>query len=76
MAMLFSILLCSAFTAQAVIFQPQGNFQPLAGEADSFPVDLVQYYNNRAFGFQPGDADFDGNGGSHTTASIPEPGAK
>lgn len=42
---------------------PQNNFQPRSGQAPSSPIDLSSIYDNKAFGLEPGEANFDGTGG-------------
>ena len=49
-------------TAQ-LIFMPQNNFQPISGQALSLPIDLDGIYDNRAFGLEPNETNFDGSGG-------------
>lgn len=55
---------------QAVIFQPQNDFQALSGKAPSVPVDLHAWFNNRAFGLKPNDSSFDGSGSKHSLLHI------
>lgn len=49
--------------AAQLIFMPQNNFQPISGQASSKPIDLHGLYDNRAFGLEPDETDFDGSGG-------------
>jgi hypothetical protein len=46
-----------------VLFKPQNVFESLSGPGPSFGLDLSNLTNNRAFGLEPGDADFDGSKG-------------
>ena len=53
-----------------VIFQPQhaGNSKNVSR---SVPIDLSEHLDNRGFGMQPGDADFDGTNSSYPAAQMP-----
>lgn len=48
--------------SNAVLFNPQNDFQPISWKNSSFPVDLEPHLNNRAFGMTPNDANFDASG--------------
>ena len=64
--MLLRILLLSLLagrTPAEVLFKPQNVFESLSGPGPSFALDLSNFTNNRAFGIEPGDADFDGSKG-------------
>lgn len=53
------------FSALAqLVFNPVNNFRPISGEAPSLPLNIDTLFNNRGFGKVPGDADFDGSGGT------------
>ncbi|KAH7071544.1 glycoside hydrolase superfamily [Paraphoma chrysanthemicola] len=54
-----------------LIFMPQNNFQPLEGQAASIPIDISGLANNRAFGLEPNETDFDGSGDSYPAEFIP-----
>lgn len=58
---LYSFLALSSL-CNAVIFKPQNVFQTISGNNASFPIDIKPLFNNRAFGMQPNEADFDGSG--------------
>lgn len=53
----------ASITSAQLIFMPQNNFQPIADRAPSVPVDLSALYDNKAFGREPNETDFDGSGG-------------
>ncbi|KAK9847652.1 Tissue alpha-L-fucosidase [Penicillium brevicompactum] len=65
------LCLCLVCPIQAVIFQPQNHFQGLSGQASTVPVNLKPWFNNRAFGLKPNDADFDGSGNAYPATEIP-----
>lgn len=46
-----------------VIFMPQNNFQPVSGQAQSLPIELDAIFDNKAFGLEPNETNFDGSGG-------------
>jgi hypothetical protein len=62
--LLTSICTLSSSAFGQLIFMPQNNFQPLAGQAASLPIDLSFLFNNRAFGLEPNETNFDQTGGT------------
>lgn len=59
-------LLALSSLSHAVIFKPQNDFKSISGKNASFAVDLKPFFNNRGFGMEPNDADFDGSGSEST----------
>lgn len=55
-------LLTVSMTAGQVVFMPQNDFQPLKGQGLSFPVNISSLFDNRGFGKQPNESNFDGLG--------------
>ncbi|PSN65894.1 glycoside hydrolase [Corynespora cassiicola Philippines] len=50
---------------------PQNNFQPISGQAQSIPIDLNAIFDNRAFGIEPNETNFDGSGDAYPAQFIP-----
>ncbi|KAA8651388.1 uncharacterized protein ATNIH1004_000270 [Aspergillus tanneri] len=57
--------------SQAVIFKPQNAFQPITPQVPSHPINLEPHFNNRAFGQEPKDANFDGSGNAYPAQQMP-----
>ncbi|EUC27174.1 hypothetical protein COCCADRAFT_68199, partial [Bipolaris zeicola 26-R-13] len=53
------------------LFDPKKN-PGMIGSAASQPVDISELRNNRAFGIQPRDANFDGNGAGYPAQHLPQ----
>lgn len=62
--------LCTQVAVAQVIFQPQ-HAANSKNVSRSISVDLSEYLDNRGFGMQPGDANFDGTDSSYPAAEMP-----
>ena len=71
----FVVLLSTFFwhsvTFSQALFSPSNNFQPLAGQAPSYAVDISSLFDNRGFGLVPNESDFDGSRSAFPAQYIP-----
>jgi hypothetical protein len=60
--LILSALVPVSMTAGQLVFMPQNDFQPLKGQGLSFPVNISSLFDNRGFGKEPNESNFDGLG--------------